>query len=187
MVEWAPLNGLIDINSAPEPLLAAMFQHMGELPAAAAESLAKQAVEARSRKDPQGQKEGFDAPEDLLRVPGIDYPLYARIAPFVTSSLSGSGLVNPQAAPVSVLTVLAQGNATLAQQFASARGSTPQAMDTTRLTSAFLDPNSSSSLRIMANVQGGTVQKTWWVSLTPSDRSGLPWQFMGQRVTTDTP
>ena len=177
------LNGLIDINNAPPALLAALLQHAGNLPAAAAEALANTVIEWRKRPGPAARPVGFDAPEDLLQVPGFEYSLYATIQPLVTASLRGSGLVNPEAASVAVLTVLAQGNAALAAQLSAARDSSPQAMDTTQLTAAFKDASASRALRMVATVplgDGMVLQRTWSVALGTRGRNALPWQVLGQ-------
>ena len=50
--------------------------------------------------------EPAQAPEDLLLVPGVDYALYARIAPLVNADLN-TGQVNPLAAPPAVQALLA--------------------------------------------------------------------------------
>lgn len=177
------LNGLVDINNAPPALLAALFQHTGNLPAAAAESLANTIVEWRKRPGPAARPVGFDAPEDLLQVPGFEYGLYATIQPLVTASLRGRGLVNPEAASVAVLTVLAQGNAVLAAQLSAARENSPQAMDSTQLTAAFKDASASRAIRMVASVplsDGMVLQRTWSVALGSRGRNALPWQVLDQ-------
>lgn len=182
--EVRPLNGLIDINQAPAPLLAALFQHAAGLPQADSAQLAQVVVQSRKRPDPQGRPEGFDAPEDLLRVPGISYALYATISPLVSASLRGSGRVNPQAAPLPVLTVLAQGNAALASQLAAARDNDPLPMDTTQLNPDFLDASAATAIQVAARVplaDGGYLIKTWWVGLSAATQTGLPWQLLETR------
>lgn len=179
-----PLNGLIDINNAPEALLAALFQRGEGLSPNLSSELARAVVNARGRRDARGRSEGFDAPEDLLRVPGIDYPLYATIAPLVSASLSGSGLVNPQAAPPAVLAVLSQGNAVLASQLAVTRDSSRQPMDTTLLNQAFVETAPATTLQVSARVplaDGAALVKTWWVNLSSSAQTGLPWQVLESR------
>lgn len=188
--ELRPLNGLIDINHAPEPLLAALFQYAGGLSPADSQRLAQAVAETRKRPDPQGRAEGFDAPEDLLRVPGIDYPLYATIARLVSASLRGGGRVNPQAAPGPVLTVLAQGNSALASQMAAARDNSPLPMDTTPLVADFIAPAAATAIQVAARVplaDGSHLVKTWWVSLSASVQTGLPWQVLETRQHIEHP
>lgn len=179
-----PLNGLIDINQAPAPLLTALFQHAAGLLPSDSAQLAQAVVDARKRPDAQGRPEGFDAPEDLLRVPSISYPLYATISRLVSASLKSSGRVNPQAASVPVLTVLAQGNAALANQLAAARDSSPLPMDTTQLVPDFIDATAATSVQVSARVpllDGAHLIKTWWVGLSASGQTGLPWQVLETR------
>jgi len=183
-VELIPLNGLVDLNHAPEPLLAALLQHAAGVPPAESTQLAQHIVEARKRIDPQGRPVGFDAPEDLLQVPGISYPLYATIARLVTTSLRWGGRVNPQAASVPVLTVLANGNAPLASQLALSREQSPLPMDTTQLNPEFIDTSSASAIQAVARVplaDGGLLVRTWSVGLSASAQTGLPWQQLDTR------
>lgn len=176
-----PLGGLIDINRAPEPLLVALFQHGGEQQADHSALLARAVVEVRKRPDHQGRPQGLDAPEDLLQVPGIDYPLYATIVDLVSASPGGGGGVNLQAAPPRVLTVLLGGNSALASQFASARDSSHQPMDTAQFNPAFIEASPPAAIEVVARVllpDGPLLFKTWRVSLAPSAQSGLPWQLL---------
>lgn len=182
-VQFHGLNGLIDINNAPPALLAALFQHAANLPAGTAESLAAAVVDWRKRPGPAARPVGFDAPEDLLQVPGFDYGLYARIQPLVSASLRGGGLVNPEAASVAVLTVLAQGNAALASQLSAARENSPQAMDSTQLNAAFKDSSAGRALRMVATVPLGeamVLQRTWTVALGAPGATALPWRVLDQ-------
>jgi len=183
-VRASGLNGLININRAPEPLLAAMFAHIGGLPQDAAAQLAAGVVQWRSRPAPDGRPVGFDAPEDLLRVPGVGYDLYASIAPLISASLSGSGLVDPRAASVPVLAVLSQGNMALARQLHAVREKSPGDMDTAQLTAAFLENSVGRGLSVQAEVPLSDhllLRRVWDVALTASGRTGLPWSVIEQR------
>ncbi len=183
-VRWHALQGLVDINHAPLALLAALFEYGGAVQAPDAARLAQAVDDWRKQPTAGGRPLGFDAPEDLLQVPGFDYALYARIRPLVSASLPGSGLVNPEAADVAVLTVLAQGNAALAGQLAAARETSSLPMDTTQLTAAFKDASPGSALSLTASVSvgdGSTLHRTWWVALSAAGRNGLPWRVLEQR------
>ena len=99
-VEVAPLNGLISLNGAPPELLASLLQVAGGLSAAPAQALAASLAEWRDGRpeleptaDPAArQPRRFEAVEDLLLVPGVDYGLYARLAPLVSADLTGDGI-----------------------------------------------------------------------------------------------
>jgi general secretion pathway protein K len=139
-VRVLPLTGLIDINNAPPALLAALFRYAGA-DAKGAQALAAAAAEWRSAKDSRGRPVGFEAPEDLLRVRGIDYTLYARLSELVTADIQGNGRVSPPAAPEEVHKMLAGGTATPPAGHAMERGSARDGIDPTALNGEFTDNN----------------------------------------------
>ncbi|MDR1969204.1 MAG: general secretion pathway protein GspK [Burkholderiaceae bacterium] len=136
-VEAAPLSGWISLNTADAPLLAALLQIAGGLNPPQAQQLAAAIVEWRSTAPPVDptsaggvlqQPRLFESVEDLLLLPGVDYPLYARIAPLLSADLiSGNPQVDPRAAPPEVLAVLAQGNLGRVAQYVAQRTSDPLA------------------------------------------------------------
>ena len=135
-VSVMPLNGLININGASLPLLTALLSIGGGLPEGAAQELAIAILDRRERSSLEGRRpEKFEAIEDLMQVPGIDFELYARLAPLITASTSGSGgsSVNPLAAPPEVLRILANGDAGVADRIAAARASGEVGIDTSGL------------------------------------------------------
>ena len=177
-VQIMPLNGLIDINSAPVPLLARLYVVAGGLSTEAAEKLAQATVAARERKDLKGSAVQFEAGEDLLQVPGLDYNLYARLSGFITTDLRGSGKVNPMAAPLEVLVVLAGGDAAVASRIAADRDAGLEGIDTTALDASFTDNTTARRFRIQARVP---MADTSWlrvsrnIDLGSRVRSGVPW------------
>ena len=179
-VQVMPLNGLIDINQAPDTLLASLFSVAGQLSPGDAASLAQAVVEARERKDSFGQPEGFDANEDLLRVPGLGYDLYANISSLVTADQPGSGKVNPMAAPVGVLQVLAGGDAQRAVGIAANRDSGQTGIDTTTtLASAYVDDAGTDRFEVKARVLlsgGASISVARSVDMSDGDVDGLPWR-----------
>ena len=179
-VQIMPLNGLIDINAAGLPLLERLFAIAGGLPSDAAQAMAQAVVQARERRDERGRSQRFEAEEDLLRVPGIGYDLYARLSRLVTAQAQGSGRVNPQAAPEGVLRVLAGGDAVRATALAAARDKNPADLDSTVLNGEFLDNASSPRYRLQARValaDNGQVVVEHSVDLRPDFRLGLPWRI----------
>jgi general secretion pathway protein K len=122
-VTAAPLNGWVALNDAPAPMLAALLQTAGGLDPARAQQMAATLVAWRDGV-PQADVSGpapsgnparrFEAVEDLMLVPGMDYDLYARIAPLVTASVAGSTVVNAQAAPPEVVQALGGNTAFIA-------------------------------------------------------------------------
>jgi general secretion pathway protein K len=179
-VQVMPLSGLIDINSASEPLLISLYSVAGAKNEAVATALAQATLQVRGERDTRGREKGFEAAQDLLRVPGVDFDLYARLSPLITAEVQGgSGRVNPQAAPVEVLAVLAQGNLALAGDLAAKRASGATDMDTTRLNAPFIGNLASSRYKLQARVpfaDGIQVVVSHSVDARPDSRSGLPWR-----------
>ena len=178
-VQVMPLNGLIDINKAPEPLLASLYTVAAGLAPDAAAALAQATVETRTRKEGSRPEEGFEANEDLLRVPGLTYTAYANIARLITASQPGSGRVNPMAAPEGVLTVLAGGDVARAHRIAADRDAGIAGIDTTTLATAFIDRSTTQRFRLQARVplpDGMAVLISRSVDMNSDTDSGLPWR-----------
>ena len=190
-VEILPLNGLINLNSAGAPLLAQMLTVAG-MPQNEAQALAQTIVDVRSSRDAQGAARNFEATEDLLQVPGIDYDLYAKIAPLLTADQSGGDRVNPMAAPEPVLLVLAGGDAGKAAAIGAQRASGAVGIDTTGLMGEFIDNNAATQrFRLTARIplaDGGAAVVARSVNLSPSGRDGMPWHTyrFEQRLREDT-
>ena len=189
-VRVLPLSGLIDINNASPALLAMMFAVAGQVDAERAAALAAAAIDVRSIKDSRGRPVGFEAPEDLLRVPGIDYTLYAKISALVTADVQGGGKVIPLAAPAGVLLVLAGGNTAAAARIAADRESGKLGIDTTSLNGEFTESNGGNQrLELQARVPlpGGRwllVSRT--VDLA-GGRDGLPWKTIHSEYRFEGP
>ena len=180
-VEIIPLSGLIDINSAPAPLLTSLYTVAGAEDAATAVALAEATVQVRSERDARGREKGFEAAQDLLRVPGFTFDLYARLSPLITAEAQGAGgKVNPQAAPKEVLAVLAQGNLALANDLAAQRANGTADIDTTGLNTPFIGNLASSRYKLQARValaDGMQVVVSRSIDVRPDSRSGLPWRI----------
>ena len=177
-VQVMPLNGLIDINGASLQLLSRLYAIAGGLTVEGAEALAQATVTARERKDSRGGAVRFEAVEDLLQVPGIDYSLYARLSGLVTADLRGGGKVNPLAASLGVLTVLAGGNASVASRIAADREAGLEGIDTTALDTGFTD--NTTVRRFLVEARIPMVDGVWFrisrsVDLGSPTRSGVPW------------
>ena len=189
-VTITPLNGLIDLNQAPQPLLAALYQHAAGLAPQAALALATATVEARQAKSPKGSQAGFDAPEDLLKIPLLSYAIYAKISALIsTESLGGNGLINPLAAPLGVLAVLTSGDQARAQALLTRRATDPSTVDPTFLKAEFTAPTATRSLRLQARIDspdGGFFVTTWHIFLSPDPRTGLPWRLLSSQQNRQT-
>ena len=182
-VQVVPLNGLIDINRASVALLADLYRYAGDLAPDAAQAQALATLEWRQIKNPRGREQGFDAREDLLRVPQMTYDLYAKVAGLVTADLKeGSGRVNPLAAPSGVLKVLAGGDVARAAALESRRNADPTAMDITLLKPEHIGMTSSRSMRFQVQIDlpgGGASVRAWQIYWGVDPRSGLPWRVLG--------
>ena len=181
-VSVQPLNGLIDINNAPVALLIEMYRQAGGMNPPEAQTLAQATIDLRQSKNSTGMAQGFDAIEDLLRVPGVTYDLYAKISRLVTTDLKGgNGRINPMAAPLGVLQVLT-GDTARAAVLTAGRNTDSKLMDTSFFKPEFIEMASSRSLRLEVPVglpDGGGMQKTWQVYWGSDPRSGLPWRVLG--------
>lgn len=177
-----PLNGLIDLNRATVALFAAMYQHAGGLDSAQALTFAQATVELRQSTSAKGMTQGFEATEDLMRLPAMTFALYAKIVGLVTADLEGgSGRVNPLVAPVGVLQILTRGDAARARVLAAGRGSDPKLMDTSFFSPELIEMASSRSLQLEVQVKppdGSGYRKAWRVHLSTDPRSGLPWRVL---------
>jgi len=197
-VRIVPLTGLIDLNSAPEPLLTDLIAIAGEVDRGRAARLAQRIIDWRDADD-QSQPDGaedaayaaagspfrtrggpFESPEDLLQVLGIDFDLYERIRPLVTVHMRGNGRIDPAAAPLPVLRVLAGGNEQVAGAYAGAREASGALADTTRFPAAFIARTPSSRYLIEASVplSNGAVLVTRRILDVASAQEGLPWETL---------
>lgn len=177
-----PLNGLIDINTAPLTLLVDMYRYAGGLNLQAAQAIAQLTLETRQLKSAKGIPYGFDAIEDLLRVNTMTYDLYANIKPLLTADLKdGTGRVNPMVAPLGVLQILTGGDTAKAVILMAQRNADPKAMDTSLLVPSHIDAASTRSLLLQVDMplaNGGVYNKSWFVYLDADPRSGLPWRVL---------
>ena len=181
-VEFIPLNGLINLNHAPIALLADAFQYAAGLPKEQATALAQAIELERQKRNAKGEAAKMHSTEDLLRIPGIDYDLAAQVMPLFTTDLEDTQRVNPLAAPLAVLTVLAQGNAGLAQQIFQTRSERGDTTDTTQLNGNHLQIASTGQIAVRATLSSGdntAVVRVWRLALS-GDSHGLPWRVLGQ-------
>ena len=180
LVRMTPMNGYININRAPVELLQALFKIGAGLDDGMAGNLANAIETARRTPGPSGKPPGFEAPEDLMRIPGLDYPIYARIAPTITTDSGGSGQVNIQAAPPNVLNIVAGGNEAAVASFMQARSGDNVGADTSQMNGAWVGGATSSRLvEMTARVplpDGGAIIVLRRYQITNSSPDGLPWR-----------
>jgi general secretion pathway protein K len=179
-VEVMPLNGLIDLNRAPEPLLAALFTVAGRMAPDPAAALAKALVAARIPGPLTQGGPRFEAIEDLLQLPGVDFGLYARLSPLVTTDALGGGRVNAMAAPEGVLVVLSEGDVARAARIAASRDGGGPGVDTTDLPQQFIDTVATTRFRLVAQVplpDGRKLLSSRMVETGKASPDGVPWRI----------
>lgn len=191
-VHVASLNGLISLGGANVPLLTALLHVAGGLPAGQAQALATTIVawrDGRPEVDPTApggaragsQTRGIEAPEDLLLIPGMDYAIYARIAPLVTADLGSDSRVNLGAAPPGVLAVLAGGNLAVVQRYLGDRARNGVAADASGFNPAFVGTGGGGLYRLQASVPlgaGKILLLTQDVALGSGYSAAGPWRLM---------
>jgi type II secretory pathway component PulK len=164
-VVLVPSSGLIDVNSAPVDMLAALFELAGRQDEDGARQLAETVVAARTA---GGGGETQDAVklvaiEDLLRVPGFSRTLLDSVRDFIVVARPGQGGMNWSQAPESVLAVLAKASPTQAEMARARRNNKADGM--------------AGAYRADALVRYG--DKIWlrrrWLSFETSPSTNLPW------------
>ena len=207
VVSVVPLTGLIDLNAAAEPLLTDMIAVAGGVDRSRAINLAQRIVDWRDT-DEQARPDGaensayaaagspfrtrggpFEAPEDLLQVLGMDYDLYVRLRPLFTVHLRGNGRVDPAAAPMPVLKILASGNDQIAVDYANAREASGPLADSTRFPAAYVARSQSSRFLLEASVQlsNRAYLVTRKILDVATQQDGTPWRTLwAERVVEPT-
>jgi len=207
VVSVVPLTGLIDLNAAAEPLLTDMIAVAGGVDRSRAINLAQRIVDWRDT-DEQARPDGaensayaaagspfrtrggpFEAPEDLLQVLGMDYDLYVRLRPLFTVHLRGNGRVDPAAAPMPVLKILASGNDQIAVDYANAREASGPLADSTRFPAAYIARSQSSRFLLEASVQlsNRAYLVTRKILDVATQQDGTPWRTLwAERVVEPT-
>ena len=179
-VQVMPLNGLVDLNRAQEPLLVALFTIAGKLPADRAAALAKALIAARVPGPLTQGGPRFEAIEDLLQLPGVDFGLYARLSPLVTTDAMGGGRVNAMAAPEGVLLVLSEGDVARAARIAASRDGGGPGVDTTDLAPQLTETVATTRFRLVAQVplpDGRRLLSSRMVETGKATPDGVPWRI----------
>lgn len=179
-VTLVPAPGLIDINRAPQIVLAGLFRLAGGLDTSQAQTVAYNVVKWRQVQPLQeGGKAAarqFVALEDMLRVDGVSRMLIEAVRDYVVVGLSSQRGTNFSAAPAAVLEVLREANLQQAEQLLRQREQEgdPGARGLARAPGGML--------RADAVVRYG--DQSWlrrrWVVLETESGSSLPWRF--QRI-----
>lgn len=178
VAQITPLTGFIDPNRADLALLTRLLFVAGGLAPNEAVALAQTIIDARQQRDSKGGLMRFEAPEDLLKVPGLHYDLYARLAPLITLDGRGSSKVNANAAPVPVLLVLANGDRRVVEMIHAKRLSGEAGIDMSGLDVGLTDNSYSTRVNVTAFVplgSGKSVLVSRNVDVMTPTADGTPW------------
>lgn len=194
-----PVSGLINLNQAPEGLIADAFTVAGGLAPEAARTLAQRILDWRDPDPtprPMGAEDSayeaagvtyrtrggrFEVIEDLLQVLGVDFDLYAKIAPLFTADGGGGG-VDPLAATPAVLEVLARGNKDVVTHILAQRASDGRLADTSALVREHLQDAAPTRFLLEAHVplgNGMALVRSHLVDSSPQRDAPLPWRILG--------
>ena len=187
-VDFIPLNGLITLNHAPVDLMTDAFKFGAGLSQEQAAAIAQGIELERKKPNTKGEAAKLHGVEDLLRIVGMDYDIYARVSGIFTTDLEDTQRVNPLAAPLAVLNVLAQGKEGLAQQVLMNRTERGDTTDTTQLSGNHVQIASTGFIAARATVSSGdntAVVRVWRLSLS-GDAYGLPWRVLGKDAPFQT-
>lgn len=181
-VELVPLDGLININGAPEPLLAELFAGPGGRERGEAQQLAASVVQWRTtgpaRRAPGMGMQRFDTVEDLLKVDGVGRTLLDNIRDFIAAPAAGGGALDWMSAPTSLLESFREHHP---QQVAAALKRRERLADLTAAPRRREGqaPQAAGNFRVDAVVIYG--DRPWlrrsWVSMGGGGSSPLPWQI----------
>ncbi len=172
-VVLVPSSGLVDLNSAPVEVLAALFGLAGGLGAEDAQWLAQSVVESRSPGLDQGGIK-YDAIEDLLRLPGASRALLDAVRDFIVVSAAGQGATDWSLAPDALLQVLAKADPAQADSVRSRRGSAAASYPRA---AGGQGAGTANAYRADAIVRYGDTLwlRRRWVALGASPATALPW------------
>ena len=190
--------GFVNLNNAPESLLQDLFVFGAGIDPGQAAILAARVADWRDPDQaplPLGAEDEayvqagsrfrtrsgpFEAPEDLLQVLGIEYPLYDKVQGFISAYGQSTG-VDPLAASAPVLLILAQGNRDAVQAIAAKRASGDPAIDTTRLILAHVEQGGGTVYRMEAQLvlSGRMWSRVRWVDTAQAGGAeGIPWRTL---------
>jgi general secretion pathway protein K len=193
-VRIIPVAGLIDLNSAQENLLIALFSTNSGSALNNGQELAQNVIKWRlpgAHADPMGPApesyaRRFQAVEDLLSVNGINRGIYERVKDSIYVAAKGQAGVDWLSAPESVLTLLSGGDETLSRELGQSRlrdqqaaasdvgGTVPVGLDM-----QFQKEGALPLFRVDALVKlhDGNYRRRRWVDRSKSGSDGLPWSF----------
>ena len=101
-VHFQPWAGLVNINHAPETVWTALLVGAAQVPRSQAQALAHTIVQQRQALAQTTRQGPWEAPQDLLAIPGIHYTLYYNLQPYLIASTDSRSTIVQDAAPVAL-------------------------------------------------------------------------------------
>jgi len=180
-----PSSGLVDINQASNELWRVLLAFGAGIDSADVELLLENIEQWRHPASvPDGEvapRQGvFLAVEDLMLVDGMTREIFEKLRPFIHIYGGGTG-IDLRAAPIEMLTILASGNRSLAQQLMSERSGDKSFMldSYPGIPPELVGTGGSVILRVdvrLTQQDGSVMQYGRWVQPGAIGRDGLPWR-----------
>lgn len=181
-VKLYPASGFIDLNSAPAPVLAALFMVAGKTDGAEAQYLADSVVKWRtSGSTKQRSSHRFNALEDVLRVDGMSRTLLDSIRGYAVAGSWASRTTDWSAAPENMLGVLEAANP--AQLDAVVRRRDSMMRSATSGSEGSGVKGTTFRADALVSYGGRTWLRRCWLTLESTNKSLLPWRI----VRTEAP
>jgi len=161
-VTVVPSSGLISLNTAPPKLLRLMFEVASGVDEYYAEELASSIVARR-----ESDAGPLISVQALTELPGVSHQIYDKVRDLVSVVRRGEGLVDPRAAPLGVLRVLAGGDSGTAERIDADRHERAFAdVSLDGLEAGLLSPATYSIYRLEVSLEdeGGVWLRTIWYS-----------------------
>jgi general secretion pathway protein K len=186
LVTLTPSAGLIDLNTAPQGVLAALFVTFGKLPEGEANFLADNVVKWRgglsNSKRQTGGTNKFGAIEDLLRVEGANRGLFDAIRDYIVAGPTGSGIIDWVAAPEALLPVLEKADSEGLEAVYKRRESRSGSYAAGEAGEGERGPGQAMSGTYRADALVSYGDKIWlrrrWALMRSSPDSTLPWRMV---------
>lgn len=181
-VTLVPAAGFINLNAAPQKVLAVLFFALGQVSEDEANFLADSVVKWRGGLPGKGKTQAhankFSAIEDLLRIEGMNRTLFDALRDFIVVGQWSGSVTDWSVAPQELMRVLEEANPGKLDAVNRARE---------QMTHSSTAPGTQAQERSMSGAYRADAvvtygDQTWlrrrWVSLGSSPGSGLPWHFM---------
>lgn len=162
-VRWQSWAGLVNINRANESLLTALLMGAAQLSRPQAQLLAQAIVQQRQEESQSAREGPWESVQDLLTVPGMTYPLYTLLQPYLVASTDSRTTVAQNLAPPQLRTWL--------------QALAPDQLHTSADNGKFYTVTA----EVVIDGQGSVlVQRPWVMYRQPS--TALPWTLQASRV-----